>query len=76
MTNSEAPTGAYAVLSAYGDWELREGVRLSAGVENIFDTVYEDHLAGYNRNGYGDVPSGERVPGAGRGIFVRLNLSY
>lgn len=74
QTNSERPTDGYAVFSAYGGWHIRDGVKLSAGVENLFDEVYEDHLSGYNRNGFGDVPIGERLPGAGRGVFVRLNL--
>jgi iron complex outermembrane receptor protein len=74
-TNSESATDGYVVLSAYGDWEIREGVRLAAGIENLLDHVYQDHLAGYNRNGFGDVPVGERIPGAGRGVFVRLSLS-
>ena len=75
LTNSEAETKGYVVLSAYGDWEIGEGVRLSAGVENLLDHVYKDHLAGYNRNGFGDLPVGERVPGAGRGVFIRLSIS-
>ena len=73
--NSEAESAGYIVLSAYGDWEIRDGVRLAAGVENLLDHVYKDHLSGYNRNGFGDVPVGERIPGAGRGVFVRLNIS-
>lgn len=73
-TNSERPTDGYVVFSAYGDLLIRDGVKLSAGIENLFDEVYEDHLSGYNRNGYGDVPIGERLPGAGRGIFLRLSL--
>jgi iron complex outermembrane receptor protein len=75
LTNSEEATDGYVVLSAYGEWGVREGVTLSAGVENLLDEVYEDHLSGYNRNGFGDVTVGERIPGAGRGIFVRLSLS-
>ncbi len=75
VTNSEQPTDGYVVLSAYGDWKVRDGISLSAGVENLTDEVYEDHLSGYNRNGFGDVPLGERLPGAGRGVFVRLSLS-
>jgi iron complex outermembrane receptor protein len=75
LTNSEQATDGYVVLSAYGTWDVREGVTLSAGVENLLDEVYQDHLAGYNRNGFGDVPVGERIPGAGRGMFVRLSLS-
>ncbi len=74
-TNSEEATDGHVSLSAYGDWDIREGVTLSAGVENLLDEVYEDHLAGYNRNGFGDVPIGERLPGAGRGAFLRLNVS-
>ncbi len=74
-TNSEASTDGYVVLSAYGDWEIREGIQLAAGVENLLDHVYEDHLSGYNRNGFGDVPLGQRLPGAGRGVFVRLSVS-
>ena len=73
-TNSERTTDGYVVFSAYGDWYIREGVKLSAGVENLFDAVYEDHLSGYNRNGFGDVAIDERLPGAGRGVFVRLSL--
>ncbi|TNE36008.1 MAG: TonB-dependent receptor [Alphaproteobacteria bacterium] len=75
ITNSEAKSPAYATASLYGDFEIRKGVRLSAGIENLFDTHYRDHLSGYNRNGYGDVPLGERLPGAGRGAFVRLSLA-
>ncbi len=74
-TNEEAETPGYVVLSVYGDWTVRPGLRLSAGVENLLDQVYEDHLAGYNRNGRSDVALGERIPGAGRGVFLRLNLS-
>lgn len=74
-TNSEQATDGYGVLSAYGDWEVRPGVSLSAGVENLLDEVYQDHLAGYNRNGFGDVPLGARTPGPGRGVFLRLSVA-
>lgn len=72
-TNTEETTGAYTLLSLYGDWQVRDNVKLSAGIENLFDDVYTDHLAGYNRNGFGDVPVGVRIPGAGRGVFIRLS---
>lgn len=74
VTNSEQQSDGYALLSVYGSWDVQEGVRLMAGAENLLDHVYKDHLSGYNRNGFGDVPIGERVPGAGRGVFVRLSL--
>lgn len=74
-TNSEQATDGYVVLSAHGQWEVRPGVRLAAGVENLLDEVYQDHLAGYNRNGFGDVPLGQRIPGPGRGVFLRLSIA-
>ncbi len=73
-TNSEAETDGYVVLSLRGEWHLDDRIRLAAGIENLADAVYEDHLSGYNRNGSGDVALGERVPGAGRGVFVRLGV--
>ena len=75
LTNSEEATDGHVTLSAYGEWDVRKGVTLAAGVENLLDEVYLEHLAGYNRNGSGDVPIGERIPGAGRGAFVRLSLA-
>ena len=63
------------MFSLFGDWQVREDVRVSVGVENLFDEVYRDHLSGYNRNGFGDVPVGERVPGAGRSVFFRISAA-
>ena len=73
-TNSETTSPGYVTLSLYGDWQVRPGVQLSAGVENLLDQVYRDHLAGINRNGFGDVAVGSRLPGAGRGVFLRLSF--
>jgi len=75
VTNSEVATPGYVVLNLYADWQLRDVVRLSAGVENLLDQVYRDHLSGYNRNGFADVAVGTRLPGSGRGVFLRLSVS-
>lgn len=75
FTNSEEETPGYMLLNLYADWDVAEGIGLSAGVENLLDKQYRDHLAGYNRNGFGDVHPGDRVPGAGRGVFLRLSLT-
>jgi iron complex outermembrane receptor protein len=45
---------------------------IEAGIENLFDTQYEPHLAGRNRVGASDVAVGERLPGAGQGGWVRF----
>lgn len=75
LANAERRTGGYGLFSLYGEWRVREGVRLSAGVENLLDRRYSDHLAGYNQIAGSDVPLGARLPGAGRGAFVRVSLA-
>lgn len=75
LTNSEAQTPGYVLLNAFGNWAIRDGVRLSFGVENLLDHKYEGHLSGYNRIEGSDVPLGSRLPGAGRGAFVRLGVT-
>lgn len=73
-SNEELRTDAYQLVNLYADRELRDNLRLHVGVENLFDTDYRDHLSGINRNGFGDVAVGARVPGAGRGVFVRFSV--
>ena len=73
--NDEAPSGGYAVVNLRGEWRLRPGLQLEAGVENLFDRDYRPHLAGRNRVADSDVALGERLPGAGRGAFVTLKAA-
>lgn len=75
LTNSEAKTAGYVLLNIFGAWTIRDGVRLSAGIENLLDHKYEEHLSGYNRIDGSDVPLGSRLPGAGRGVFIRLGVA-
>ncbi|WP_375211168.1 TonB-dependent receptor [Hyphococcus sp.] len=74
-TNSEQATDGYAVFNLTGDIDIAPGVSVSAGVTNIFDKAYRQHLAGYNRVANSDVAIGERLPGNGRGAFLRVHLS-
>lgn len=73
-TNSEAATDGFVLVNLYGSWAVRDGVSVSAGIENVFDERYRQHLAGYNRNSGSDVALGERLPGAGRSVGLRLTL--
>ena len=71
-TNSEATTRGYMLANLTGHWLIRDGLRLDAGIENLFDRQYLEHLAGYNRISQSDVPVGARLPGPGRSAFIRL----
>ncbi|MEZ5695624.1 MAG: TonB-dependent receptor [Sphingomonadaceae bacterium] len=75
-SNGEAPSGGYVLANLYAGLDVMDGVRLDAGVENLFDKYYEEHLAGYNRVMGSDVPLGSRMPGTGRSGFVRVRVKY
>lgn len=46
--------------------------RLLAVLENVFAEKYSDHLGGIKRVLDSDVAVGERLPGAGRLVYVGL----
>lgn len=71
-TNDEAASKGYMLANIYGHWLVRDGMRIDAGIENLFDRRYLEHLAGYNRVAGSDAPLGAHLPGPGRSAFVRL----
>lgn len=76
VSNGEQPTGSFATLGLFTRYALAEGLALEAGVENLLDERYAPHLAGRSRVGASDVPVGERLPGAGRGGWVRVTARF
>ena len=49
---------------------------LQAGVENLLDKDYTDHLNGFNRVEGNGVDLGERLPGSGINAFVTVGISF
>jgi len=74
LSNGEQVTPGHVVLNLYGRWAVREGIDISAGIENLLDQPWRDHLAGYNRNGGSDIGLGERLPGNGISAGIRISL--
>ncbi len=75
--NGEARTGGYGLLNLRGYRRFGRGVQLSAGVDNLADTYYTDHLGGTSRvRGNPDIAAGDRLPGYGRNVFARLDLAF
>ncbi|MFQ3322873.1 MAG: iron complex outermembrane receptor protein [Pseudomonadales bacterium] len=69
--NNETETSGYALFDLTGGIALSENLSINAGVNNLFDREYNDHLAGVNRAGGSDVGVGDRIPGSGRNLFAR-----
>ena len=76
VTNSEQPTRGYFIANMTGRVSIAENMTLDAGIENLFDRYFVEHLAGYNRVAGSDVATGARIPGPGRSAFVRIGLLY
>jgi iron complex outermembrane receptor protein len=68
--NGETPTGGYGLVNLRTRWQVSKTASLSAGVENLFDKSYADHLGGINRVSGGDVALGAPIPGAGRFLYL------
>ena len=71
-TNREKKSAGYGLINLAGNWQVLPSVQLAAGVENVFDKNYQDHLGGYNRVMNSDVEQGDRLPGYGRNLFARV----
>ena len=74
--NDEQKSAGYGLLNLYSQYQLSSELRINAGIENLLDKDYVDHLTGYNRNGDSDIPIGDRLPGRGRNVFISAALSF
>ena len=75
-TNGEKETAGYGLVNLNGSWQATSNLRLAAGVDNLFDKEYEDHLGGYNRASNPDIAKGDRLPGYGTNFFVRADWEF
>jgi iron complex outermembrane receptor protein len=76
LTNDELPGDGYATLGLFTRLSLTPGLAIEAGAENLTDARFAPHLAGRSRVGASDVPVGERLPGPGRGVWVRVSAQF
>ncbi|WP_169816544.1 TonB-dependent receptor [Altererythrobacter ishigakiensis] len=76
LSNDEERSDGYAVVGLFGRYAASDGLAIEAGLENLFDTEYQPHLAGRSRVGASDVPVDERLPGAGVGGWVRVTARF
>jgi len=75
-TNNEQPTPGYAVWSAGLTWEPEKHLLVKLDIENLTDHLYYDHVGGYNRVANNIVPTGSRLPGAGRNVQLQLHWRW
>ena len=75
--NHDRPTSGYALYNLRAEYTHPSmNFMLSAGVENLTDRGYVDHMNGFNRVGGGELAVGERLPGPGRSVYTRINWEW
>tara|TARA_R110001599_G_scaffold353823_1_gene599169 strand:+ start:43625 stop:44239 length:615 start_codon:yes stop_codon:yes gene_type:complete len=75
-TNAEQKASGYGIVKLSGTWPATSALQLAAGVDNVFDREYQDHLNGYNRAANPDISTGTRLPGYGVNAFARLLYDF
>lgn len=71
-TNDEQKTDGYSLINLSGNLFVSSDLEIGFGIDNLFDTEYEDHLAGYNRAYNPDIALRDRMPGVGRNVYARV----
>lgn len=74
--NSEDKTGGYALYHLSGQYQATDMITVSAGVNNVFNRKYKDHLGGYNRAAGSDIAVGDRLPGTGRNGYINVSVNF
>jgi len=75
VINDEKPTSGYGLINVSGRYTW-SNVQIHAGIRNLMDKNYIDHLAGTNRVMMSDIPTGNKLPGVGRDVYAALVYSF
>ena len=70
-----AESAGFGVLSFNGAWRVNENLKFSAGVDNLLDKAYAEHLNLAGNAGFG-FPAETRVNEPGRTLWTRVDLSF
>lgn len=70
------PTGGFAVVSLNGGWRPRRNLLVTAGVDNLFDRAYAEHLSRNAATVPGFVLQSLRVNEPGRMAWLKLTLTF
>jgi len=72
----EDETPSFAVVHLRGGVKLTRALRLEAGIENLFDEEYHEHLTRETVLATGDLGVGDEVPAPGRYGFIKLSCVF
>ena len=70
------PSSGFGVFSLNSAYRLNQNWKLSAGVDNLFDKNYSEHLNLAGNAGFGYTDNTTRVNEAGRTWWTRVDMSF
>ena len=76
LTNNEQKSSGYAIINADLSFDVNDKLVLKAGVNNLLNHNYSDHLGGYNRVAVSDIAVMSRLPEQGRTLWAELNYYF
>lgn len=72
----EDETGAFNVFHLRGGFSFGKSFRVEAGVENLFDEEYNEHLTREALLPVNDLKQGDEIPAPGRSFQISLYLEF
>lgn len=73
--NTEVASAGYGLVNTSALYYF-DAFTLELGVNNLFDKFYQDHIAGTNRVAMSQVLKGEKLPGTGRDVYLKLDYQF
>ena len=70
------PSKGFATLAINGGFRLHPDAQLTAGIDNVFDRSYSEHLNLAGNADFGFPADPLRINEPGRMLWVRLGLTY
>jgi iron complex outermembrane receptor protein len=72
----ENETPGFAVFHLRGGFEVFGRLHVDAGVENLFDQEYTEHLTPWAAVGSGDLQQGDEIPEPGRYVRIGFKVDF
>ncbi len=76
LTNGEQQTAGYGVVNIDLQYFVNNDFSIRAGVDNLLDREYKNHLGGYNRVKGTDIALMSRLPSEGMSAWLDLTYSF
>ena len=70
------PSAGFAVFSINGGYRFNDHVQLTAGIDNLFDRAYAEHLNLAGNSSFGYPADPERINEPGRTAWLKVNFRY